>query len=175
MPHINLPKDYPGIRGLFAFRPETAAPLCQLAQVLLHDLHPALSAGERELIAAYVSNLNTCRFCTNSHSAIAKNQLGSGLALVKQVLADPQTAPVSNKLKALLKIAARVQSGGKNVTTGDIEEARREGLLLRPFACITGMLTDWTPGSPTTKHYMIKWVRSVYVRGITRLPLMLRL
>lgn len=127
MPHIDLPKEYPGIRSLFVFRPETAAPLCSLAQVLLHNPHPTLTAGERELIASYVSNLNTCNFCTRSHSAIAKHQLGSELELVKQVLADPETAPISNKLKALLKIAAKVQLGGKNVTSEDIEIARSEG------------------------------------------------
>jgi uncharacterized peroxidase-related enzyme len=127
MPHINLPSAYPGIRSLFVFRPETAGPLCNLAQALLHNPHPTLSAGERELIAAYVSNLNTCKFCTNSHSAIAKNQLGSDLALVKQVLADPETAPISSKLKTLLKIAAKVQSGGKNVTPEDVAYAREEG------------------------------------------------
>ena len=61
------------------------------------------------------------------HSAIAKHQLGSELELVKQVLTNPETAPISNKLKALLKIAAKVQSGGKNVTTEDVENARSEG------------------------------------------------
>jgi hypothetical protein len=59
MPHIDLPSDYPGIRSLFVFRPKTAVPLCNLAQVLLHDPHPTLTAGERELIASYVSNLNS--------------------------------------------------------------------------------------------------------------------
>jgi uncharacterized peroxidase-related enzyme len=127
MPHINVQQEYPGIRSLFAFRPETAKPLCDLAQTLLHNPHPTLSAGEREIIAAYVSSLNACKFCTNSHSAIARHQLGDDSGIVKQVLADPESAPISNKLKALLKIAAKVQSGGKNVLPGDIESARNEG------------------------------------------------
>lgn len=127
MPYIDLPKEYPGIRSLFVFRPETATPLCNLAQVLLHNPHPTLSAGERELIASFVSNLNTCNFCTRTHSAIAKHQLGCELSLVKQVLADPGTAPISNKLKALLKIAAKVQTGGKNVSAEDVAFARNEG------------------------------------------------
>ncbi len=127
MPHIDLPEEYPGIRSLFVYQPETAAPLCHLAQVLLHDPHPTLTAGERELIASYVSNLNTCKFCTATHSAIAKHQLGSDLSLVKHVLADPETAPISDKLRALLKIAAKVQTGGKNVLSEDIETARSEG------------------------------------------------
>jgi len=127
MPHINLPKEYPGIRSLFMFRPETAAPLNHLVQTLLHNPHPSLSAGERELIATYVSGLNTCKYCCSIHGAIAQHQLGNNAELVKQVLDNPDTAPISSKLKTLLKIAAKVQSGGKNVTKADIDLARNEG------------------------------------------------
>ena len=109
------------------FRPETAGPLNDLVQTLLHNPHPTLSAGERELIATYVSNLNTCKYCTTIHGAIAKHQLGNDAETVKQVLANPETAPISDKLKALLKIAAKVQSGGKNVTTVDVEFAKEQG------------------------------------------------
>ncbi len=124
MPHINLSNDYPGIRSLFVYRPETAKPLNDLVQVLLHDPHPTLPAGERELIATYVSNLNTC---TNMLGAIAKHQLGNDAETVKAVLTDADTAPVSDKLKALLRIAAKVQSGGKNVTEQDVSAAREQG------------------------------------------------
>ncbi|MES2111725.1 MAG: peroxidase-related enzyme [Bacteroidota bacterium] len=127
MPHINLSNDYPGIRSLFVYRPETAKPLNALVQVLLHSPHPTLSAGERELIATYVSNLNTCYYCTNIHGAIAKHQLGNDAETVKAVLANVNTAPISDKLKALLKIAAKVQSGGKNVAGLDVAAAIAEG------------------------------------------------
>jgi uncharacterized peroxidase-related enzyme len=127
MPHINLPKEYPGIRSLFMFRPETATPLNHLVQTLLHNPHPSLSAGERELIATYVSGLNTCKYCCSIHGAIAQHQLGNDADIVKQVLNNSETAPISSKLKALLKIAAKVQSGGKNVLTSDIDLARKEG------------------------------------------------
>lgn len=40
---------------------------------------------------------------------------------------DPQSAPVTPKLKALLAIAGKVQQGGKQVTAGDIAAARAEG------------------------------------------------
>lgn len=127
MPHINLSNEYPGIRSLFVFRPETAGPLNALVQALLHDPHPSLSAGERELIATYVSGLNTCKYCCSIHGAIAKHQLGGDGELVKQVVANAETAPISDKLKALLKIAAKVQKGGKNVIPEDIELARSQG------------------------------------------------
>ena len=127
MPHIDLPSEFPGIRSLFMFRPETAKPLNDLVQTLLHSPHPSLSAGERELIATYVSSLNTCKYCTTIHGAIARHQLGNNPETVKQVIADPETASISDKLKALLKIAAKVQQGGKFVTPEDAEAARNKG------------------------------------------------
>lgn len=61
MAHIPLREDLPGILALFAFRPETAAPLNAFAQVLLRGPSP-LAPCERELIAAYVSARNDCVF-----------------------------------------------------------------------------------------------------------------
>ena len=68
LPHIDLPEGVPGIRSAMAFRPETAGPLCALAETLLRDDN-TLSRGERELIAAYVSSLNDCFYCQTTHSA----------------------------------------------------------------------------------------------------------
>jgi uncharacterized peroxidase-related enzyme len=127
MPHIDLPKEYPGIRSLFTFRPETAAPLNALVQTLLHNPHPTLSQGERELIAAYVSGLNVCKYCASTHGAIAKHHLDNDAALVSAVMANPETAPISDKLKALLKIAAQVQIGGKQVSSKTVEAAKERG------------------------------------------------
>lgn len=127
MPHINLPSEFPGIRSLFMFRPETAKPLNDLVQVLLHDPHVSLPAGERELIATYVSSLNHCKYCSTIHGAIARYQLGDKPELVRQVVTDPETAAISDKLKALLRIAAKVQQSGKLVTTADVEAARSAG------------------------------------------------
>lgn len=128
MAHIDLGVDehrFPGINGPMRFRPETAGPLNQLAEVLLRGPHP-LTAGERELIAAYVSGLNECRFCCGSHSAFAAAQLPGGLPVVEQVRRDLDSAPVSGKLRALLRIAAAVQAGGRTVTTDLIAAARAE-------------------------------------------------
>src|SRR6266852_2500296 len=87
MPHIALNSDEPGIRGLLRFRPETGRPLSELAEVLLRG-PSTLTRGERELIAAYVSGLNGCRYCSASHSACAAAQLPGGMALVDQVRDD---------------------------------------------------------------------------------------
>jgi uncharacterized peroxidase-related enzyme len=108
------------------FRPETAGPLLQLAEVLLRGDN-TLTRGERELIASYVSNLNDCFFCQTSHSTFAALQLEGGMPLVDQVKRDPATAPISDKLRALLAIAAKVREGGKSVTEDDVAAARVQG------------------------------------------------
>jgi uncharacterized peroxidase-related enzyme len=126
MPHITLNSSEPGIRGLLQYRPETGRPLSELAEVLLRG-PGTLTRGERELIAAYVSALNDCRYCTGSHSACAAAQLPGGMPVVEQVRADPASAPVSAKLKALLRIAAAVQRSGLDVTADDVARARAEG------------------------------------------------
>ncbi|MEU8261908.1 carboxymuconolactone decarboxylase family protein [Micromonospora sp. NPDC048999] len=130
MAHIDLGLDekaYPGITGPMLFRPETAGPLNALAEQLLRAPHPTLSAGERELIAAYVSGLNECTFCCSSHSAFAAAQLPAGMPLVEQVRRDVAAAPISGKLRALLRIAAAVQRSGREVTVELVDAARAEG------------------------------------------------
>lgn len=125
MPHIAVQPDVPGIRALLAFRPETAAPLGALANALLHEPN-SLTAGERELIAAYVSKLNRCLFCFRSHAAIAACHLESE-ARVAEAVDDPEHANLSPKMKALLALAAKVQQGGLAVRAEDIARARTEG------------------------------------------------
>jgi uncharacterized peroxidase-related enzyme len=125
MAHIALPEGLPGISGGFAFRPETAKPMRELAHILLHE-PGSLTPGERELIATYVSSQNDCYFCQTSHGAAAAAHLGSD-EVVKQVKTDFQSAPVTPKLKALLVIAGKVQRGGKNVAEEDVTHARSLG------------------------------------------------
>ena len=130
MPHINLPEGLPGISAGFAFRPETAKPMRELAHILLHEAgsvtQGSLTPGERELIATFVSSRNQTQFCELSHGAAASAHLGDA-AVVKQVKADFNHAPVSEKLKSLLAIAGKVQQGGKKVTEQDVAAAREQG------------------------------------------------
>jgi uncharacterized peroxidase-related enzyme len=126
MPHIALNSEEPGIRGLLLFRPETGRALSELAEVLLRG-PSTLARGDRELIAAYVSALNDCRYCASSHSACAAAQLPGGMELVEQVRADAGSAPISAKLKALLVIALAVQQSGLQVSADDVAQARAAG------------------------------------------------
>lgn len=159
MAHISLPEGLPGISGGFAFRPETAKPMRELAHILLHEQN-SLTPGERELIATYVSSQNDCYFCQASHGAAAAAHL-SGNDVVNCVKADFESAPVSAKLKALLAIAGKVQRDGKLVTSEDVERARCEGatdmeihdtVLIAAAFCMYNRYVDglgtWQPRDP---------------------------
>ena len=126
MAHINLPEGLPGIRGPMAFRPETAKPLNEIAEVLLRSEN-SLSRGERELIATYVSSLNDCFFCQNVHGAIAQHYLECDMSALDKIKLDYQSSSLSDKMKALLSIAGSVQKGGKSVTEAQIKKAKELG------------------------------------------------
>jgi uncharacterized peroxidase-related enzyme len=125
MAHINVPDGVPGIRSLAMFRPETGKPLYELAQVLLRG-DSTLSEAERELIAAYVSYRNNTKFCMMSHAAASRELYGANKDIVDEVLNDIQQANISNKMKALLNIAGKVQILGNEVTEEDVDAAREE-------------------------------------------------
>ena len=160
MPHISLPEGLPGITSGFAFRPETAKPMRELAHVLLHGPN-TLSPGERELVATYVSSRNDCYFCQTSHGAAAAAHLDKDWGLVDQVKRDYAQAEISEKLKALLRIAGKVQLGGKQVTAEDVAAAREQGasdqeihdtVLIAAAFCMYNRYVDglgtWQPEEP---------------------------
>lgn len=126
MPHINVNPELPGIRSLMAFRPETAEPMGVLAEILLRS-NEGLTPAERELIATYVSYLNDCFYCHHSHGEIAVCYLDGNRSLVDAVRNNYNSADISDKLKALLNIAGKVQKSGKAVTETDIANARANG------------------------------------------------
>jgi uncharacterized peroxidase-related enzyme len=126
MPYINVDKNLPGMRSLMAFSPETAEPMGVLANLLLRT-SDSLSMADRELIGTYVSYLNDCFYCQQSHGAIAVCYLEGHTSLVEQVKTDYTNADISDKLKALLSIAGSVQKGGKFVTQEQIDAAKELG------------------------------------------------
>jgi uncharacterized peroxidase-related enzyme len=126
MPHINLPEGVPGIRSLVMYRPDTGEHLYALVQLLLRG-ESTLSEAERELIAAFVSYRNECAFCSASHAAAARYLFKNQELIVDQVLEDYNKANISEKLKSLLGIAAKVQQNGKAVLEQDVASAKKAG------------------------------------------------
>ncbi len=126
MPHITLPPNLPGIAGPLAFKPALGEKFNAFTEELMRGPSP-LTQGERELIASYVSAGNECYFCTNSHAAAARHALPDDGSTFAAVCTNVETAPVSELLRALLVIADKVRTSGKDVTAEDVARARAAG------------------------------------------------
>src|SRR4030095_6020166 len=111
MPHIKLRQDLYGITSLLDFRKETADPLCKLTHLLLRG-ESTLTESERELIAAYVSYLNECAFCSDAHFSASCLLPGGDVALTHTLKEDLEKINASGKIKSLLRIASKVQKRG---------------------------------------------------------------
>jgi uncharacterized peroxidase-related enzyme len=125
-PYIAVPEGLPGIAGLLAFKRSTGQKVSDLMQEILRGPSP-LTEGERELIGAYVSSLNDCPYCSQMHTAVAAHLLGRDRDAVCAVFDDVDAAPVSSKMRALLRIAAAVHRSGNDVAPDDVASAREAG------------------------------------------------
>jgi len=166
MAHIKVPDNLPGILGPMAISPETAKALRELAEVLLRGPN-TLTPGEREIIATYVSSQNDCCFCQLSHGAAAAEHLGGNYELIDRIKQNFGTAEISEKLRALLAIAGKVQKGGKHVTGEEVERARQQGatdkeihdtVLIAAAFCMYNRYVDglgtWQPTDPKAYREM---------------------
>jgi uncharacterized peroxidase-related enzyme len=178
MPYIQLEEHLPGITGLLEYRKDSAAPIRALTQFLLRG-PSTLTEGERELIATIVSHRNKCTFCCTAHTAAADILLDEENT-AEQVKENIETAPVSDKVKALLTIAAQVQVSGKNVTAASVQKAKDAGatdieihdtVLIAALFCLYNRYVDglatFTPTDPA--YYKDLAVR-LKNNGYNRLP-----
>lgn len=122
MSYLNTGIQQPGIIELLLYKSSTGEALSHLAHTLLHG-PSGLSKAEREQIAAYVSSLNECAFCYQSHRAAAVAHAGNVSVPDEECL----VIPIHPKMKALLAIAAKVKVSGKQVTPADMEAAKAAG------------------------------------------------
>lgn len=178
MPYIPLEKHLPGITGLLEYSRETAAPIRELTQILMRG-PSTLTEGERELIATVVSYRNECKFCSTAHTAAA-DLLLEEKNTTQKVKQNINTAPVSEKMKALLTIAAQVQESGKSVTGESITIAKKAGatdieihdtVLIAALFCLYNRYVDGLATAlPDKPEYFDVLADRLVHHGYTRLP-----
>jgi uncharacterized peroxidase-related enzyme len=178
MPYIPLESHLPGITGLLEYSKATAEPIRDLTQILLRG-PSTLSEGDRELIATVVSHGNQCKFCTTAHAAAADLLVGD-TETTQMVRADIETAPVSEKMKALLTIAKLTGQSGKNVTKTEIDRAKKAGatdieihdtVLIAALFCLYNRYVDGMGTAlPADASYYNVLADRLVNHGYTRLP-----
>lgn len=158
-PYIQLDQDFPGIVSLFMFDREVASRLTAMGQTIMRRPR-GLSVGDRELIGAFVSKLNDCKFCCDSHTACAKMYLGH--STVDEVIRQCNVEYLPMKLRALLCVAANVQGLDRDDLPRTIANAKEFGatdeeihdtVLVTAFfsMCnryVDGLGTTFRPGEP---------------------------
>lgn len=178
MPYISLESHLPGITGLLEYSKETAEPIRDLTQILLRG-PSTLSEGDRELIATVVSHGNQCKFCTTAHTAAADLYIGE-TETAQKIKENIETAPITEKMKALLTIAKLTGQSGKNVTTQHIERAKAAGatdieihdtVLIAALFCLYNRYVDGLATAlPADAGYYNVLADRLVNHGYTRLP-----
>lgn len=177
MPYIPVEEHLPGITGLLEYRKDTAQPIRDLTQVLMRG-PSSLTEGERELIATIVSHHNECRFCSTAHTAVTDLLLGE-CETAEKVKRDIETAPVSEKMKALLTIARQVQQSGKSVTDQSIKRAKNAGatdveihdtVLIAALFCLYNRYVDGLATVAPTDPKFYQSLATRIEKGYQRLP-----
>ncbi|MEQ4299851.1 alkylhydroperoxidase AhpD family core domain-containing protein [Plantactinospora sp. B6F1] len=99
------------------------------AKVFIHEAMRGPSAwtvADRELMAAYVSKVHESAFCIAAHTATARQAYQDG-PLVAAVLADVESAPVPEPLRATLRMLGKLTAEGK-LGAEDVREVLSAGV-----------------------------------------------
>lgn len=114
----SMPKEAT-LLDVFRRFPATNVPLLEFHEALLRGPSP-FTEGERELIAAYVSGLNGCRYCHGVHTATAE-RLGIAPGAIAALLAGDDTKAIPDNMRPVLSLAKRLTERPDGVTQSDVD------------------------------------------------------
>lgn len=114
----SLPEDA-GVRHILRLHPAAGRALIEFHSAVLR-VDSQLTAAHKELIAAYVSGLNACRYCFGVHQETAR-AFGIDESLLQAMLVDLDQAPVDAGLRPLLALARRLTLTPSHATQGDVD------------------------------------------------------
>lgn len=117
--------DAPHLYEVMKKYPDFAIPVFRLHDVLLRGDKP-FTVAERELIFAYVSGLNACSFCYRGH-VVAAELWGVEPGLMDRIMADPDTAPISPKLRAMLRFVKKLTETPGRMAQADADAVYAAG------------------------------------------------
>jgi uncharacterized peroxidase-related enzyme len=104
---------------VFQAFPETARPLIAYHEALLRG-PSQLSAGERELIAAYVSGLNGCDFCHAIHAQTAA-ALGIDAQVLATMMSNLESVSIDLRMRPILSFVQKLTLSPSRMTPADAE------------------------------------------------------
>lgn len=101
----SLPEDA-GLAEIQGPYPDVWRPWGRFSQALMRGPGP-FSLAERELIAAYVSELNACTYCYQDHT-MAAEAFGIDPQVFQHLMEDVDAGPVDERMKPILRFARKL-------------------------------------------------------------------
>ena len=124
--HAVSRRPVPDAAKLVFYRPDFyGAPMKQFTHEAMRG-PSTWSVGDRELMAAFVSKMNTCAFCIGAHTATASLAYHDE-AKVSAVLSDLESAPIEEPLRATLRLLGKL-TGEHAVTADDMRAVLAAGV-----------------------------------------------
>ncbi len=113
------------VYDVFCMRPATFEPFTETCEQIMRGPSPLLP-GQRELIGAYVSRLNSCPYCHDVHNEAVK-AYGIDAELTQQLQDDFDSADVDDNFKVLLEFVRKVTEGAYRVNERDYDRLYAAG------------------------------------------------
>jgi len=124
--HAVSRQPVPDAAKLVFYRPDFyGAPMKEITQEAMRG-PSAWSVGDRELMAAFVSQTNECAFCIGAHTATAARAYHDE-AKVSAVLSDLETAPIDEPLRVTLRMLGKL-TREQAVTADDMRAVLAAGV-----------------------------------------------
>lgn len=125
MPYLPSLPENAALLDVFRAYPGTAAPLLDYHEALLRGPSP-FTIAQRELIAAYVSGLNSCGYCHGVHATTAQ-AFGLAEGALSALLDDVDAATVDEPIKPVLHYVGKLTRTPSQVTEADAEAVLAAG------------------------------------------------
>ncbi len=113
------------LKEVFRAFPEVSHPLALHREALMRGPSP-FTPGERELIAAFTSLLNACRYCHEEHNAVAASFGVSG-ELLKALVDDIEAAPLEPRLRPVFRYVRKLTETPSRRVAADVEAIHAAG------------------------------------------------
>src|SRR5712671_3510342 len=94
------------VKDVYSINPQTFRHWLHVEEAIMRG-SSAFTAGERELMAAYVSRLNSCTYCASSHSEAAII-LGVDPLSLNALMLDVDTASIDKHFRPVFKFLKKL-------------------------------------------------------------------
>lgn len=125
MSYLSSLPDDAVLMNVFTLYPETSRPLLDYHEVVMRGPSP-LSVAERELIAAYVSGVNSCDYCHGVHRVTAE-VCGIEQGVIPAALDDLDASGVPEKMRPILRYVGKLTRTPSAITRADADEVLAAG------------------------------------------------